>query len=431
VSTRPATLPIDETSRERLATGGLRLAVVDADDRAAHEAWFRAETRGFHGPEPTEALVRQRLAGLGRAERLVGVFDNTAAMPAAPIATTVCWPADLTVPGRRSVPAWAVSGVTVAPTHRRRGVARALIEAELRTARALDLPVAMLTVSESSLYARYGFSPAAFARDVTVSTRRVRWTGPVPDGRVHLVTAAQLHADGPPVVERVRPGRPGEISYSGHLWARQLGLSADDPNAKKLRFARYDDAHGVPQGFAIYDLTEDPSDFTEHELTLRTLVAATTDAYCALWRFVLEMDLVSTVSSHLRPVDEPLRWMIDDFRAVQVREVDHLWVRVLDVPRALAARTYGTAGRLVLAVDDALGHAAGTWAIDVDDAGEVMVTATDEAADVTMSVAALGSLYLGGVPARTLAATGSLTGDAERIDRFFRAPVEPYLSIWF
>jgi predicted acetyltransferase len=431
VSTSSTDLPIDETSRARLADDGLRLAVVDGTDAAAYEAWFLAETRGFHNARPSATVIADRQRTLECDRRLVGVFDGTAGIPEQPVATTICWPADLTVPGERVVPAWAVSGVTVAQTHRRRGIARALVEAELRTALALGLPVAMLTVSESTIYSRFGFSPAALARDVTVSTRRVRWTGPTPQGQVRLVTPEQLAVDGHAVVERVRLRTPGQMSYSGHLWTRQLGLATGDDNAKRLQTIRYDDADGTPQGFAVYLVTEDPSDFADHVLELQTLVAATTDAYAGLWRYLLEMDLVSTVRASLRPVDEPLRWMIDDFRAVRVNEVDHLWVRVLDVPAALAARTYGLPGRLVISVDDPLGFAAGTWALDVDATGGAVVTATEEPADTSMSVNALGSLYLGGVPAATLAASGSLTGDPQRLDRVFRAPVEPYLSIWF
>src|SRR5690606_27069733 len=104
-----------------------------------------------------------------------------------------------------------------------------------------------------------------------------------------------------------------------------------DEEVRKLRFLRYDDAGGTAQGFAIVEIAEDTAtfpDFTENTLRLHSLVAATTDAYAALWRHLLEMDLIATITAHPRPVDEPLRWMIDDFRAVTVDEYDHLWVRV-------------------------------------------------------------------------------------------------------
>ena len=285
-------------------------------------------------------------------DRLVGVYDPTVAVPAEPVATTHCWPADLTLPGGAAVTSWAISGVTVSQTHRRRGIARALIEAELRTAAALGLPIAMLTVSESTIYARFGFSPAAFARDLTIvdpprALDRARADRPRPprDPRAAARRRATRSSSGS------APRRPGEVGYpaTSNCWLRQIGLGIGDDNAKNLRIVRYDDADGTPQGFAVYQLVEDETDFADHTLKLHTLVAATTDAYAGLWRFVLEMDLVSTVTAHLRPVDEPLRWMIDDFRAVHVDELDHLWVRVLDVPAALAARTYGVAGRVVLA----------------------------------------------------------------------------------
>lgn len=425
-------LPIDETSRALLAEQGLVLRTVDTSDSADHAAWSDAVTRGFLGPAAPAEQTEARRAHV-QDDRLVGVYDPTAAVPSEPVASTHCWPAELTLPGGRTTTSWAISGVTVSQTHRRRGIARSLLEAELRTSVVLGLPIAMLTVSESTIYARFGFSPAALARDLTVSTRRVRWTGPEPMGRVHHVTPQQLRDVGHPIVERVRATRPGEVGYPSHshLWLRQIGLGIGDDNAKNLRLVRYDDVDGTAQGFAVYQLVENEADFTDHTVKLHSLVAATTDAYAGLWRFVLDMDLVSTVTAHLRPVDEPLRWMIDDFRAVHVDEVDHLWVRVLDVPAALTARTYTATGRLVMRVRDPLGFADGTFVLDVDAAGQAAVSITDDAPDATVTVNALGSLLLGGVTARTLLAAGSVSGDAERLDEMFRSPVEPFLSTWF
>ena len=108
-----------------------------------------------------------------------------------------------------------------------------------------------------------------------------------------------------------------------------------------------------------------------------------------------------------------------------------MWLRILDVPAALGARTYRGPGRLVIRVDDPDGFADGTWAIDVDDTGTATVEPTDDPVDATMTVNALGTLYLGGIPARTLAAAGSLTGDTDRLDEMFGSTVEPFLSIWF
>ena len=423
-------LPVDSTSRERLAADGLRLELLDNSDKQAYAAWSRAESRGFHNGAETEEAIEQR-RGYVAGRRTTGVFDDSVAVPEEPVATTEVWPADLTVPGGRSVPSWAISGVTVAPTHRRRGVARALLEAELRTAQAYGAPIATLTVSESTIYGRFGFAPAALARDLTIDTRRARWTGPEPDGRVHFVSGRQLLEDGLALVERVRLATPGQIAYDGILWDRQLGLMLGDEDAKKQRFVRYDDATGQLQGFASYKLTENPDDFTQHRLDLLHLVTATDDAYAALWRFVLEMDLVSEVKAHLRPVDEPVRWMVSDFRSVKVAELDHLWIRILDIPAALQARTYAAPGRLVLGVTDPFGACDGSWALEVDPSGNATVTATDEPSDVSMTVEELAAVYLGGISPLMLAAAGRMNGKAAELDAMFRSPIAPFLSIWF
>ena len=423
-------LPVDPTSRERLAADGLRLELVDSSDKQAYAAWSRAESRGFHQGAQSEEAIEQR-RGYVAARRITGVLDDSVAVPDEPVATTEAWVADLTVPGGLSVPSWAISGVTVAPTHRRRGVARALLDAELRTAQAHGTPIATLTVSESTIYARFGFAPAALARDLTIDTRRARWIGPQPDGRVHFISAQQLLEPGLALVERVRLDTPGQIAYDGLLWERQLGLMIGDEDAKKQRFIRYDDAAGQLQGFASYKLTENPDDFTQHRLDLLHLVTATDDAHAALWRFVLELDLVSEVRAHLRPVDEPVRWMVSDFRAVRVAELDHLWIRILDVPAALEARTYAAPGRLVLGVTDPLGPGGGSWALEVDPSGHATVTTTDEPADVSMTIEELAAIYLGGISPLTLVAAGRMSGKAAELEAIFRSPVAPFLSIWF
>lgn len=422
--------PVDEKSKQRLADSGLRLDLIDKTDRAQFAAWSEAVSRGFLGPADTEEKLEQRIGYFG-ARRMSAVWDETGADSATPVATIDVWAADLTVPGRRSVPAWAISAVTVAATHRRRGIARALLEAELRTAASLDFPVAMLTVSESTIYGRYGFAPAAFARDLSIDTRRARWTGPQASGRVHFVTRDQLLADGHALVERMRLAAPGQIEYGGVLWDRQLGLLAGDEQAKNLRFVRYDDSEGIAAGFAIFSIAENEENFSNNELKLHYLVTATDDAYAGLWRFLLEYDLVTKVTASLRPVDEPLHWMIADYRAVRSSEEDHLWTRILDVKAALESRTFATSGRIVIAVTDALGFASGTWALTVDSTGSAVVERTDAPADATMTAGELAALYLGGVSAELLARAGRLTGDAGAVDALFRSPVAPWLSIWF
>lgn len=432
---------IDPESEEKLAASGLRLGLVDTNDHAAFGEWLHADSRGFHDSRPSVELVASQTGGLGY-RRTTGVWDESSAGPASPVATVSSWPAQLTVPGATSVTAWAISAVTVAPTHRRKGVARALLEAELRTALHLGIPVAMLTVSEATIYGRYGFAPTAMAADWKIDSRRAKWVGPEASGRLHFIELEQLRAEAPALVERVRLSTPGEIEVWDYLWGRMLGLEGDDKEpAKYLRAVRYDDADGVAQGFAVYRVKESGTDFTAHTLELHYLMSATDDAYAGLWRYLLEIDLVGTITASLRSVDEPVAWQISDFRAaVKTEERDHLWVRILDVKAALEARRYFAPTRIVLSISDELDFADGQVLLEVSADGVATVTPLagripDDAAALSLSVNELGALYLGGVSARSLLRAGRIRelvpGSADTLDAAFRSPVAPWLSIWF
>ncbi|GAA1700735.1 GNAT family N-acetyltransferase [Microcella alkalica] len=425
-------LPADPASAAALADQGLRYELV-GDDEGRQDAFSQAVARGFHGGAPDEqALVEMRESS--RERRAIGVWDDSAAEPLIPIATVDSWPTPLRVPGGRDLEAWAISVVTVAPTHRRRGIARGLLEGELRAAVANGTPLAILTVSESTIYGRYGFGPATWSAELAIDTKRARWVGPTPAGRVQLVSREAIRDAALGIEERARAAG-GIPTWRGH-WDRQLGLRRSEASkSADIRAVRYDDEAGEPRGFAAYRVKDAGADFTRHPVEVIDLVAATADAYAALWRYLLELDLVHEVVAHQRSVDEPVTWMVSDARAVRTRSVtDHLWARILDVPRCLEGRTWQRSGRLVLDVADNLDLAGGRFALEVDEAGAARVTATDEAPDLTLGVAALSSALLGGASPIALAAAGRLEGDAAAVERLHGmavTPVPPCLGFWF
>ncbi|GGA60529.1 UPF0256 protein [Pseudoclavibacter endophyticus] len=439
----------DGTSAARLAERGLRYALVDTASDAVLDAWLQADRRGFHAPAPpADSMPRRRDAIRGL--RLIGVWDDAApagARPDVPIATTVSWPNELTVPGG-ALPMYAISSVTVAPTHSGRGIARAMVEGELRAASSAGFAIAGLTVSESTLYGRYGFGPAAMAAEITIETGRARWTGPEGPGTVVFVDINEAPALFGAVHERARLLSPGDVSTRGDFWASLTG--ADEPDAESTRarrFVVYREPDGEPTGAAMYHLTKHPDVFSKHTLEVGCLTAASDAAAGALWRYLLSVPLVQTVKAPLRPVDDPVRWLIGDFRAAAVTVVDHHWLRILDVPRALESRTYAVPGRLELVVRDALGFAAGRFSMIVDDAGRAVVARLadaperDAGADASpgehmeLDAQALASLYLGGVSADVLARAGRLgprsRGAVETVDRMFRTARAPWLSTWY
>lgn len=426
-------LPADQGSVETVATNGLEYRVVDTSDSAVFDPYLQAAMRGFLSQEYTAEQLGAVRDAIGF-RRFAGVYDAAAFDASAPVGTVNSWVAELTLPGGTGIPMWAISGVTVAPTHRRKGIARAMLEGELRTATAAGTPIAGLTVSEATIYGRFGFAPAAFAADWTIETKRAVWIGPRPQGRVDFVDREHARDELAALHERVRPSHPGEIEAWPGLWRRMTGTAAGQEDGRKHRVVRFSDAAGVTRGMAVYRISDEGDDFTKHQFDLHYLLSETPDAYAALWRFVLEHDLVSVVKAHLRSVDEPLRWMIADQRGAKVETSEHHWVRILDVPATLSARRYRAAGSVTLRVIDPLGFADGTWRLAVDVRGAADVLATDAAADVSLPVNALSSLLLGGVRAFTLRDAGLVECDeavAVALDAMFASASTPHLSLWY
>ncbi|MCI9858984.1 GNAT family N-acetyltransferase [Microbacterium proteolyticum] len=429
----PLTLPLDQTSADDLAASGLDYARVDADGDA-YRPFQRAVARGFLGGEPTDDEAENARLTL-RTRRLTAVYDRDGVEPGVPVGTVDSWATELTTSPGRQTDLWAISAVTVAPTHRRRGIARAMLGGELRTAAAAGFALAGLTVTEATIYGRWGFSPATWASDVEVDTSRARWSGPTPTGRLDFVPRDGLADRVSAVHERVRRQRPGSVPGWDGRWRGIAGVAPGDKEGEKVRAVAYRDTDGVERGIVVYTIA-DRDDFAAHDLSVRALFAESPDAYAALWRFVLEHDLVGTVKAWLQAPVPPVQWMVTDRRAVTATLTDHQWLRVLDVPHALASRAYAAPLRVAVRVTDPLGFADGAWRLVIGDDGEAVVepVADGDSVDVEMTVNALGSLLLGGARATELAAAGIVsghTGVLAAIDRSFAPSMTPLLDIWY
>lgn len=426
--------PVDEASRRALHDRGLDYCTVAGDEV---DGWLQSVARGFQDGERTAAHIaagRDRNAG----KRLTGVYDPAApaAASAGPVATIASWIGDLTLPGETAVPACAISAVTVSPTHRRRGVARALLEGELRTAAAQGLPAAMLTVSESTLYGRYGFGVATESADLKIDTKRANWIGPRPEGRVDFVTRAHAKDLIARLHERTRREAPGEIALPPGHEDRFTGTAPDAHEGGDVRCVQYTDPSGAVRGVLAYRIRSHQDDFTKGTAALSRLVANGADAYAALWRFVLELDLVGEVHADLAATDEPVLWMIDDRRAATVTVRDHQYVRILDIPAVLGSRRYDAPGAVLLDVEDPLDLAGGRFLLEVDADGRGAVSRAEGAAPagvphVRLGIAELSAACLGGVSLLTLSRAGRVQGADAAAARLLSWHVAPRLSIWY
>lgn len=432
--------PVGDALKEALAVQGLTVRRVDDSSRAESDAWSNAVARGFLDPERNEA---QQQAFFDRAayQRKIGVYDEAGPQPLLPVATFASWGAHVTLPGGAdapspTVPACAISAVTVAPTHRRRGLLRGVMSSELRTAAAVGFPVAALTVSESSIYGRFGFAPAALAAQWTLDVRRAGWVGPQAPGRIDFLTREQGRARVEQLHDRVRAGMPGEIEMPRGHWDRVFGTRPDVDKPGGSRVVQYRSPAGEVDGLAVYSVAENADDYAASRLDLGILLAATPEAYAGLWRFLLSMDLIATIRAGELAVDEPLWWMIADQRAARIEVRDHHYLRILDVPATLSARRYDVADSIVVEVRDALGIAEGTFVLTTDVDGSGLVEAVDDPPlglpSVRLGVAELSALLLGGVSAVTLARAGRIEADdAQRVARLFGTASAPRLSFWY
>jgi predicted acetyltransferase len=343
---------------------------------------------------------------------------------------------ELTLPGGATVGSDSVAAVTVAPTHRRQGLLTRMMTEGLRGAAARGEPVSALYASEWPIYGRFGFGPATQAATWEVSRLRAA-PQPAPTG-MELVTNAEAVELGRPVYDAARRRRAGGMSRPAYRWTTDFGLDRGEgaPPGFTGYAAVHRDAAGTVDGYLLWHPEDKWSNWrSDSVLHVDELVAANDEAYRQLWRFTFAVDLIVTVRAADRRVDEPLPHLPGIGRAaVQAERSDALWVRVLDVPVVLGARSYGTSGRVVLEVTDPAGFAGGTYALEAGPDGAACKP-TGESAELTLPVGALGSAALGGYRLRALAEAGLLDehrpGAVEAADRLLGTDLVPFCTLHF
>lgn len=401
--------------------------------------WLRATSTGFMRSTPmTEEEVAKRREGIAL-DRTQGAYDGARC-----VGTFRSFTQWLTVPGGATLPACAISQVTVTPTHRRRGLLTRMMRRALDAARDRGEAMASLIAAEYPIYGRYGFGPAAqtaeFEVDVARSGVDARYGGPPEGGgRVDLVDEEEVRRVGPGVHERfrVQPQRQGAIDRTDYWWRMHTGLLRlpDRPSTPPFH-AVFRDADGVPQGLAAYVVHDRWEGNLPHNTAeVVDLVAATPKAERALWHFLLSVDWVAKVTADNRPPDDVLPLLLPDPRAARMTTVtDYLWLRPLDVPRMLQARTYQAPGTLVLDLRDEAGYAGGRYRLEAGPDGATCAATRDDP-DLSMEVGELGALFLGDESAVRLAALGRVEehreGAAVRADALLRTSRRPWCPDMF
>lgn len=326
-----------------------------------------------------------------------------------PVASGAVVSRELSVPGA-TLPAAHVTGVGVAATHRRRGLLTRIMTAMLEEIAAGTEPLAVLWASEGSIYGRYGYGMASWNVSYDIATKEITLPAGEPPGRIRQEVPRSVRAELAAVHERVRAERPGVSSRPGRWWEQRTVDPASERRGWSTERAALYEVDGRVDGYALW---RTKGGWSRHgpqgEVSVSELVAASVDAYVALWRFLLSIDLVRKVSCRHAAVDEPLPYLVGKPEALGAEAGPGLWVRVIDVPKALAARRYAGPVDVVLEVADTrLPKNAGRWRLIGDRTGATCTATTDEP-DLALDVRELGAAYLGGTSLTTLSAAGLVT----------------------
>lgn len=385
---------------------------TDAGELARLRAYADAWSLGFHEGGLDDDKHRRWLESTRTDDAVLrAVWPRTSRVAGtpAPVGTFTSWQQQVNVGGGRLLPLHMITDVTVAPTHRRRGLLRRLMGEDLAEAADRGLPLAALTVSEGSIYGRYGFGVATRRRRIEVDlTTRFALRDQVEDtGALELATPAEAYPVCREVFARVLATTRGMVARPAHHAVHDSGehdWETGGPD-RASRVAVHLDPSGTPDGYVRFRVKDTDGGLVE----VRDLQALGPQVHLRLWRFLADLDLTAKARA-IAPVEDPLDLALTDPRVVTTTEVrDVLWLRVLDPVAALEARPWSADATVVLGVDDPLGHAAGTFRVTTEQ-GRARVEATDEAPGVRLGVDTLGALYLGDRSVLTAAAAGRVTG---------------------
>jgi predicted acetyltransferase len=389
----------------------------------------------FADPTPGEA-DRAAERSVFEPERSLGAFDGDRL-----VATLSTFSFDMSVPGG-SLPVAGTTWVAVSPTHRRRGVAAGLLRRHLEDVADRGEPLAALWASEAGIYGRFGYGVAIETQRIAVQVGpglAFAPSAPAPAVEVAPVAPVDAAERLDPIWSAVRGRRAGMHARSPAWWGYQI-LSEREActpggSPKRVAVAR---AEGRDVAYAVYATASAWDDAARPTGTMTVLELAGVDgaAEAAMWRFLLQQDLLRGVTALRRPVDDALPLLLAEPRRAQRTVVDGLHVRVVDVVGALTGRGYvESAGVTIEVVDDLLPANDGTWRVEVAPEGAAVTPDPGSTPDLRLPIRALGAAVMGDVPIRRLAAAGlvEVTNPAvlDPLDAALRAPEAGWASeVW-
>jgi predicted acetyltransferase len=394
------------------------------DDELA--AFDECQRIGMVG-DPSSAEIIERRRTLQEIDRSICAFDDGQV-----VGTASAFTKRMTTPGGE-VAMGGLTMVSVRSTHRRRGVLTEMMRRHFDDCMARGEPVSGLYAAEAPIYGRYGYGIATQQVDLKIDRDHSALEHmPEVRGRLRMIAPDQAREQWPAVWDALRPGQPGMLDRSGVWWGRVLFDPAERREGMTaLRHVNYE-VDGEIEGFVLYrQKNRWEENVPVGTLHVHELIASTLEAYGALWQYLFGIDWMKTIELEHRMADEPLYHMLLDERRLRRTADDGVWLRILDVERALEGRTYAIDCTVTFEVHDAfLPAVGGTFMLECRPSGAKCRRVERTAAgSVRLGVAELSAVYLGGTRLSTLARAGRATGDAAAIrlaDLMFSSDVPPW-----
>jgi predicted acetyltransferase len=350
------------------------------------------------------------------------------------VGTAGAFSLEMAVPGGVSR-CGGTSMVSVLPTHRRRGILRAMMASHLDEVKQRGEPIAALWASESSIYGRFGFGPAATDLEVRVDRNHTQFHRLAPEpAAMRIIEKEEAEKLLPELHEELWREYPGAYrrwpAWWEVRWFADPGHHRDGVSARRHAIALGET--GRPTGYVQYrNVLKWEAGHGRGQVQVEDLVGSDPQAWAGLWSFVLNQDLVSTIHAYHRPPDDPLFDLLAAPRRAAYEERDSLWVRIIDVPVALGGRRYSAPGTLVLQVKDLMGMVGGRYRLEVDESGAAACEPTDDPEDIAIDAEDLGACFMGRSRFRAMARTSRLQGDEDalaRADAMFTWHPQPWCS---
>jgi predicted acetyltransferase len=392
----------------------VRVCAPDEVGGALNPIWH------YFGSRPDVEEV-ERLSGILPAERVHAALEDGAIVGGAG-----AYLFETTVPGGAQVPTAGVMAVGVLPTHRRRGVLTKLMRKQLADAHERGEPLGLLYASEGAIYPRFGYGLASLAGDIELPKEHALLWDDEPLGRARLLDTEDEVLDLlPGIYDRVQPQTVGMFTRSPEWWqVRRLHRPQWQQGGQQMRVVI--ELDGALEAYALYRLNFGARHMVaETTLEVSEALGTSPRALAAIWRYLLGIDWVARIDTWWLPLDHPLFLWLREPRRMRFNVGEALWVRLVDVGAALAARSLAD-GAVVLDVhDEFCPWNQARWRVA---AGAAERTTAE--ADLRLGVSELGSVYLGGFSFDQLLRAERIEqlkpGAVARADELFRTERQPW-----